>query len=135
VPDEPELVRRREQDQNRIKRALGEISAGKGPDAPHAVRFDCELTKLIANDMFSKPTPLIESPIYQLEGMRGSEDPEFLPLIEITEQMAPGEQGRDTGFMLSILSIRQGQTEPGTLKNATYNSQGSAEKDRPIQAE
>jgi histone H3/H4 len=130
VPDDPDMIRRREADQNRIKRALAEISAGRGAEAPHAVKFDCELAQLIATDMLAKPTPLLESPIYQLEGVRGSEDPEFLPLTEVTDAMIAGESSRDAGFMLSILSIQQGQTEPGTLKNATYNSQPAPEKER-----
>jgi hypothetical protein len=135
LPDDPELVKRRENDQSQIKRALSDLSAGKGVETGHTVVFDSELARLIANDMFSRPTPLLESPIYQLEGVRGSQDPEFLPLTEVTDAMVAGEPTRDTPFMLSILSIRQGQTEPGTLKNATYSSQGTAEKERTGQNE
>jgi histone H3/H4 len=124
VEDDPELLRKRESDQERIKKALTTILAGHGPETQHAVRFDCELANLIANDLISMPTDLLESPVYQLEGVRGRVDPEFLPLTEVNDEIC-GEGGRDFGGMLSILSIKQGSSEPGTLKNASYNPTGS----------
>jgi hypothetical protein len=84
-------------------------------------------------EMISKPTALLESPTYQLDGARGREDPEFLPLRDLSEATLVGEPTRDQAFLLQILSIRQGTTEPGTLKHATYNpagAAGTADKDK-----
>jgi hypothetical protein len=133
VPDDPELVKKREADQALIKKALSQISAGRAADAPHAVDFECELTRMAGGEMISKPTALLESPTYALDGVRGREDPEFLPLSDLGEATLVGEPTRDQAFLLQILSIRQGTTEPGTLKHATYNpggAGGTPDKDR-----
>jgi hypothetical protein len=131
--DDPDIVKKREADQNRTKQALQLILPGRGADAPQSGQFACELTQLPQSEWLSMPTPLLDSPAYQVEGARTRHDPEFPPLIEMTEAMVASDATRDIPALLAILSIKQGTSEPGTLKNATYNPTGTSappEKER-----
>ena len=124
------MIKRHETDQNLIQQALASILYGRGNDQSHAVHFDSKLTRLASNALISKPTDMIDSPIYSVEGERPDVDPEFLPLIDVKEDTFTNNDAtgnnRDVYNMEAILAIRHGTTEPGTLKNSTLNVQGNS---------
>lgn len=127
VGDDQEMNKKQETDQKQIQEALKSILQGRGNDQSHAVQFDSKLKRLATNTLISKPTDMIDSPIYSVEGERPDVNPEFLPLIEVKEETfnsndAPGNN-RDVFNMAAILAIRHGTTEPGTLKTSTLNVQ------------
>ena len=124
VADDSETQKKRESDQQQIKEALTKLLAGGNSDAPHEMNFDGELASLEGSHLISAPTDLLEAPTYPLDGVRCTFDPEFLPMIPVTDELAGEAANRATGEMLMILSIKQGSTEPGTLKTATYTSCG-----------
>ncbi|OHT06284.1 hypothetical protein TRFO_25694 [Tritrichomonas foetus] len=131
--DDQEMMKKHESDQNQIQQSLAQILAGRGTDQPHAVHFDSELTRLASNAIISKPTDMIDSPIYQIEGIRPDVDPEFLPLIEVTETTFANESQniRDIQNMSAILAIPQGTTEPGTIKKSALYMQNSTPEKTP----
>ncbi|KAH0792567.1 transcription initiation factor TFIID subunit 8-like [Histomonas meleagridis] len=121
LSDEPEIIKRREIDQASLQVALAQILSGKGTDSQTSVNFDCELTKLTSTELVTKPTELLESSLYTLEGERPHVDPEFLPIKNFKDSDIIGGN-RDTPNMLSILAIGQGTSEPGTMKDSKYVS-------------
>lgn len=133
VGDDPEMNKKHEIDQNLIQQALASILVCRGNDQSHAVHFDSKLTKLASNNLISKPTEMIDSPIYDVKGDRPDINPEFLPLIEVKEDTfnnsdATGNN-RDVINHLTILGIKHGTTEPGTLKNSTLSIQQPSSSD------
>jgi histone H3/H4 len=130
VEDDAELLKKREGDQERIKKALTTILAGKTEETETSMKYEAELAKMRGGELISMPTELLESPFYRLDGVRSRIDAEFLPMLEVNEDFVIADGNRDVGVMLSILSIRQGTSEPGTLKNASYNPAGTVSTDK-----
>jgi hypothetical protein len=122
IPDDPDIVKRREADQQRIKDSLRLLLSGRDSDKPNSLLFDCELAEPPQGEWLSMPTPLLEAPAGPLEGTRTRDDPEFLPLLDITESMVASDGSREVSYLLQHLSIRH--TKPGdwgTLKDARHN--------------
>lgn len=78
-PPDPgeEIAKRRERAQNQIKQSLHSVLAGKGADAPHAVRFDSELTQLLTNEL-NRPDPTGSPLVLRHEGHKKRDNPEDL---------------------------------------------------------
>lgn len=126
TPDDAEAVRKRETDQQQIKTALHQLLAGGTSDQPQELNLDGQLVSLEGQYLISAPTDLLEAPTYSLDGDRTRVDPEFLPMIPVTDELA-GEPvpSRPAVEMLMILSIKQGTDKLGTQKQATYNMGGT----------
>ena len=129
--DDQEMIKKHENDQNMIQQSLVQILAGRGTDQPHAVHFDSELTRLVSNALISKPTNMLESPIYSIDRTKPDVDPEFLPLLDVTDETFNNEGQRDIQSMIQILSIAQGENEPGTIKKSTSTNQNSSYEKTP----
>lgn len=133
VGDDPEMSKKHETDQELIQKALASILVCRGNDQSHAVHFDSKLTRLASNALISKPTDMIDSPIYSVECDRPDVNPEFLPLIEVKEDTFSNNDAtgnnRDVFNMAQILAIKHGTTEPGTLKSSTLNAQQPSSSD------
>lgn len=135
LADDKEAAMKRDSDQRQMKSALKHISAGRNTDQPHETNLNGELATLEGSQqLISAPTELLEAPVYMLTGVRCRDDPEFLPLLQVTDELGGETLNRDIGMMRTILSIRQGTSEPGTLKNATYTGSSmniDREQERP----
>lgn len=77
VDSREEVAKRRERAHNQIKQSLNRVLAGKGADAPHAVRFDSELTRLVTNEL-GQMDPINEPTLLHHEGRMRRVDPEDL---------------------------------------------------------
>jgi hypothetical protein len=84
--------------------ALGQLSAGRGTDRPHTVRFDSELTKLMTGDLLSKPAAVLRSPIFLVEGAPARPDPEMLALRESGQTAFFSTQTNDVEAVLQPLT-------------------------------
>jgi hypothetical protein len=87
--DRPQLyesasVKRRESHQQRVKQAVGQISAEQSADAPHAIAFGCALDKLVTDDILTTPASQMMFSLFPVEGIQGRQDPEFLDMRPVT---------------------------------------------------
>lgn len=125
-PDPPyqdlEAMKRHDDDQNQIQQALAIMLSGRNDEKEQPIHFDSTLTKLQSTDLMSKPTKMIESTIYSVEGDKPTIDPEFPPMIEVNEDTFIGDETssshRDILNMETILTIRHGTTETGQPKSS-----------------
>lgn len=123
--DDTEAKKRRDADQSALQVALQRILAERGEDGEGEMVLNCELTHLASAELISKPTELLQAPLYSLAGERPAEDPEFLPIRDLTDADIIGGSNRDTSSMLSILGIVQGLHEPGAPKDTKYVPSGA----------
>lgn len=131
--DDKEAAMKRETDMRQMKGALKHILP-RNTDQPHETNLNSELATLEGSHLISVPTNLLEAPGYMLTGVRCPDDPEFLPMIPVTDELGGETSNRDSGMMRTILSIRHGTAEPGGLKNATYTGSSvniDREQERP----
>jgi hypothetical protein len=107
-----EEARRAEGRTAAVKQALWQLSAGRGAVVPHAIHFDSELTKLMTGDLLSTPTALLKSPIYNIEGTKGRDNPEMLALREAAHTMFFSTQTADIDTVLQPFSANRRRDAP-----------------------
>lgn len=112
------IEKHRANDQNALQKEIEEMSKSQDNKSQQVVQFDSELTKLLSREMVRRPTALLESPIYELTGIRPEIDPEFLPVENVK---LDSSKGRDENASLRILNIHHKNNFPG--KNADDKSE------------
>jgi hypothetical protein len=82
--DEGRSVERREFHQQRLKRAIGQISAGRGTAVPPAIAFNCALDRLLTEDILTRPAAQAMFPLFHVEAIQGRQNPEGLEMRPVT---------------------------------------------------
>ncbi|EAY07031.1 hypothetical protein TVAG_311560 [Trichomonas vaginalis G3] len=103
APDNTDAEARRSRDQNNLQKEIEEMGKSQDNKSQQSVEFDSQLTQLLSNEMVRRPTALLESPIYALDGIRSEVNPEFLPLEFVK---LDNNRTRDDGTSLRILNIK-----------------------------
>lgn len=115
---------KRSDDQNKLKKEIDALSSSSS-DAKRqqVIEFDSALTKLLSDELVMKPTDLLESPAYVLDGERPNIDPENLPMTKIEVQSLPASEqsNKDNTGYIAILNIKHDAEKLGKVNqnNAT----------------
>lgn len=116
--DEQAVEKQRSDDQKQLQEAINRISSNRDSDGAHTPIMKPSLVSLMSNDLATRPTPLLESPAYVMDGIRPTYDPENLPLLNITEGDVEGDLNREQRNNIRILQVVHGETSLGKSTDA-----------------
>ena len=124
-----QIEAQRSKDQKKLQEQIDAISQNSDTKMQQTIKFESTLTKYVSNELVRKPTELLESPVYILNGERKNIDPENLPREDITENDLPHDLSKDLKAQLKILNTVHSATEPGKPdQSASTNTTQSSDK-------
>ncbi|KAH0790842.1 transcription initiation factor TFIID subunit 8 [Histomonas meleagridis] len=110
-----------ENKQTPLQRSLYSLITGQENEQT-LVNIDCELTKLVSNELVANPNELLDSSLYSIERFQNvTNDPEMLPIKSITENDKENK---------TVLAIVRGQCDKAVIKSSSeqrINSEDESE--------
>ena len=128
--DDAQIEMQRSKDQKKLQEQIDAISQNSDTKMQQSIKFESSLTKFVSNELVRKPTDLLESPIYILNGERRNIDPENLPREDIVESDLPSDLAKDLKAQIRILNIVHGKTDPGKPDQGQSQGGGSSLSDK-----